>query len=160
MHAAARTITGFPQSIPSHSVLVEAGLALVAARRSELAARFLAKAYSLPAGDPLRVVAETYAPRRLPSVFGWREVGQEMWDAIIGVTLPIEPLLQHRLSHWTESGDVSFCFSVLVLFRSARRTRSSGRQSSSILRPCRSARLGSGRTGRRTKASQTAAPVR
>ena len=77
MRAAALIITGCVRSTPTHALMAETGLAPVAARRTTLAARLLAKAQALPVEDPLRRVADAEIPRRLISATAWREVGQE-----------------------------------------------------------------------------------
>lgn len=99
MRAAARTITGCPLSTPAHAVMAESGLMPVAARRTTLAAKLLAKAHALPVHDPLRSVAEAEVRPRLKSVTGWREVGHDAWRAA-GIALPIEPLLPDRAPPW------------------------------------------------------------
>ena len=66
---------------------------------------------SLPPGDPLRAVAEAETPQRLPSVTGWKQVGQEMWNDI-GASPPMEPLIPDRLPPWEDGGDVQFRLSV------------------------------------------------
>ena len=71
----------------------------VAARRTTLAARFLAKAHALPVDDPLRSVAEAEVHPKLKSVTGWRGVGHDAWRAA-GIALPIEPLLPDRAPPW------------------------------------------------------------
>ena len=81
MRAAARAITGCPLSTPAHAVMAEAGLVPVSARRTTLAAKFLAKAHAMPERDPLRAVAEADSTHRLKSVTGWREIGREAWQA-------------------------------------------------------------------------------
>ncbi|KAF0308493.1 hypothetical protein FJT64_020290 [Amphibalanus amphitrite] len=68
-----------------------AGLAPVAERRAALAARLLAKARALPAGDPLRKVAESQAPTRLSTVTGWRGVGEEIWR-LVDIIASIKPI--------------------------------------------------------------------
>ena len=113
MRAAARIITGCVRSTPTHALMAEAGLAPVAARRTTLAARLLAKARALPVEDPLRRVADAAIPRRLTSATAWREVGQEAWSEA-GVVAPIEqvsppgvpppPLVETRPSHVRPGG--------------------------------------------------------
>ena len=51
---------------------VSAGLEPMSARRSSLAARFLAKARALPETDPLRASAEASPPACLKDTQGWR----------------------------------------------------------------------------------------
>ena len=99
MRAAARAVTGCPLSTPAHAVMAEAGLVPVSARRTTLAAKFLAKACALPRTDPLRRVAEADPPHRLKSVTGWRRVGREAWQAA-GIAVPVEPLLPDRAPPW------------------------------------------------------------
>lgn len=70
MRAAARIITGCIKSTPTHALMAEVGLAPVAARRTTMAARLLAKARALPEEDPLRRVADVDSTRRLSSVTG------------------------------------------------------------------------------------------
>jgi len=111
MRAAARVITGCPRSTPSHALMAEAGLTLVAARRTTLAARLLAKAHALPQDDPLRRIVEATPPVRLPSVFGWKDVGLKAWDEA-GVTLPIEELLPARAPPWVESATATFSLEI------------------------------------------------
>ncbi|KAF0311097.1 putative RNA-directed DNA polymerase from transposon BS [Amphibalanus amphitrite] len=107
MREAARVVTGCPRSTPAHAVMAEAGLAPVAERRTALAARLLAKARALPAGDPLRKVAESQVPTRLSTVTGWRGVGEETWRAA-GICPPIEPILPLPDPPWEPSPTVSF----------------------------------------------------
>ncbi|XP_043215485.1 uncharacterized protein LOC122378438 [Amphibalanus amphitrite] len=107
MREAARVVTGCSRSTPAHAVMAEAGLAPVAERRTALAARLLAKARALPAGDPLRKVAESQAPIRLSTVTGWRGVGEETWRAA-GICPPIEPILPLPDPPWEPSPTVSF----------------------------------------------------
>ena len=52
MWATARAITGCPLSTPAHAVMAELGLVPVSARRTTLAAKFLAKAHALAEGTP------------------------------------------------------------------------------------------------------------
>jgi len=111
MRAAARVITGCVKATRCHALMAEAGLAPVAARRTALAARFLAKAHALPEDDPLRVVAEAEVTHRQVTVTGWRRVGQEMWR-VLGVTPPIEPLLPPRVPPWTSGAGVTFDLTV------------------------------------------------
>ena len=65
MRAAARIVTGCIQSAPYLGVMAEAGVLPVAARRSALAARMLAKAAALPPDDPLHALAVADPPSRL-----------------------------------------------------------------------------------------------
>ena len=65
-----------PGPPPTYTVMAEAGLALVAERRTAPAARLLAKACTLPAGDPLRKVAESQAP---PASALWRDGEEWAW---------------------------------------------------------------------------------
>ena len=112
MRAAALIITGCVRSTTTHALMAEAGLAPVAARRTTLAARLLAKARALPVEDPLRRVADAAIPRRLTSATAWREVGQEAWSEA-GVVAPIEqapppgvppPLVEARPGHVRPGG--------------------------------------------------------
>ena len=113
MRAAARTITGYLISTPVHAVMAEAGLVPVSARRTTLTVKFLAKACSLPEGDPLRAVAEADPTHKLKSVTGWRRMGREAWEAA-GIASPIEPLLPDRDPPWEVAAcpHVSFSLSV------------------------------------------------
>ncbi|XP_043212634.1 uncharacterized protein LOC122376759 [Amphibalanus amphitrite] len=111
MREAARVVTGCPRSTPAHAVMAEAGLAPVAERRTALAARLLAKARALPAGDPLRKVAESQVPTRLSTVTGWRGVGEETWRAA-GICPPIEPILPLPDPPWDPSPTVSFSLDI------------------------------------------------
>ena len=105
MLRAGRVITGCPISTPRHAVRAEAGLTPVSARRDTLAARLLTKAYSLPPADPLRIIAEASAPRRLSTVTGWRELGRAMWERT-DVRPPIESQLTTRPPPWTSTENV------------------------------------------------------
>ena len=87
--------------------MAEAGLAPVAARRTTLAARLLAKARALPVEDPLRRVADAEIPRRLTSATAWREVGQEAWSEA-GVVAPIEPVPPPGVPPWSRPAPVTF----------------------------------------------------
>ena len=111
LRAAARVITGCPISTPSHAVMAEAGLAPVADRRLSLAGRFLAKARSLPATDPLRTVADTTVNRRLTSITGWRDLGEEAWR-LAGMVYPIEPAPPLRPPPWTPTDAVTITLHV------------------------------------------------
>ncbi|KAF0292118.1 Retrovirus-related Pol polyprotein from type-1 retrotransposable element R1 4 [Amphibalanus amphitrite] len=95
MREAARVITGCTRSTPTEALMAEAGLAPVTARKTTLAARFLAKARALPEEDPLRRVADATVNPRLKAVTGWRTVGLEAWH-MAGVVAPIEPVLPPR----------------------------------------------------------------
>ena len=77
MREAARIITGCTRSTPTEALMAEARLAPVSARRTALAARFLAKAKALPEEDPLRRAADATVNPRLKTVTGWRTVGLE-----------------------------------------------------------------------------------
>ena len=57
MRAAARIVTGCIRSAPHQGVMAEAGILPVAAHRTALAARRLAKATTLPPDDPLHALA-------------------------------------------------------------------------------------------------------
>ncbi|KAF0297293.1 Retrovirus-related Pol polyprotein from type-1 retrotransposable element R1 4 [Amphibalanus amphitrite] len=107
MRAAARVITGCIGSAPIHGVMAEAGVAPVAARRTALAARMLAKAMALPEEDPLHRLAVADPPRRLKTVCGWRQLGREVWRTL-GVEPPVEPLLPVRPPPWLPTGTISF----------------------------------------------------
>ena len=111
MLAAGRVITGCPISTPKHAVRAEAGIVPVAARRDALAARLLAKAHSLPPGDPLRAAAEASAPRRLKSVTGWRDIGQMAWEQA-GITSTIEQRITVGPPPWTKSDGVTISLDV------------------------------------------------
>ncbi|KAF0299698.1 Exportin-4 [Amphibalanus amphitrite] len=111
VRAISRVVTGCPVSTRKHAVTAEAGQVPVEVRRHALAARFLAKARSLPDSDPLRAVADAVVARRLSSVTGWRDVGQAVWAAA-GVTAPIEPALTRRPPPWAETGDITFCLDI------------------------------------------------
>ena len=87
--------------------MAEAGLAPVAARRTTLAARFLAKARALPVEDPLRRAADAAVPPRLSSVTGWRAVGAEAWQEA-GVVAPIEPTPLPSTAPWAVIPSVIF----------------------------------------------------
>ena len=107
MRAAARIITGCTRSTPIHALMAEAGLAPVAARRTTLAARLLAKARALPVEDPLRQVADKVAPTRLKQVTGLREVGQTAWREA-GVEAPVEPIPPPNIPPWRRPAQVTF----------------------------------------------------
>ncbi|KAF0312570.1 putative RNA-directed DNA polymerase from transposon BS [Amphibalanus amphitrite] len=107
MRAAARVITGCIGSTPIHGVMAEAGVPPVAARRTALAARMLAKAMALPEEDPLHRLAVADPPRRLKTVCGWRQLGREVWRTL-GVEPPVEPLLPVRPPPWQPTGTISF----------------------------------------------------
>ena len=114
LRAAARTITCCPMSTPSHAVLAEAGLEPMSARRSSLAARFLAKARALPESDPLRVSAEASPPARLKGTQGWRTVGSEAWRAA-GIESSVEQSLTRRPPPWERTEGVTFGLTVGAL---------------------------------------------
>ncbi|KAF0301519.1 putative RNA-directed DNA polymerase from transposon BS [Amphibalanus amphitrite] len=101
MREAARVITGCTRSTPTEALMAEAGLAPVTARKTTLAARFLAKARALPEEDPLRRVADATVNPRLKAVTGWRTVGLEAWH-MAGVVAPIEPVLPPSVAPWEE----------------------------------------------------------
>ena len=107
LREAARIITGCTRSTPVHALMAEAGLAPVSARRTTLAARFLAKARALPEEDPLRRVSDANVQPRLSSVTGWRTVGLEAWREA-GVVAPIEPTPPPGIPPWTEVASVKF----------------------------------------------------
>jgi len=96
LRATARIVTGCVKSTPKHGVIAEAGLPSMTARRSTLAACLLAKALSLLASDPLRVVAEASPARRLKSVRGWWAVGLAAWTGA-GLTAPMKFVLSRGL---------------------------------------------------------------
>ena len=107
MREAARIITGCPRSTPVQALMAEAGLIPVAARRTMVAARFLAKARALPTEDPLRRVADASVSPRLHSITGWRKEGLAEWRAA-GVVAPIEPIVRPSTAPWVEVASVSF----------------------------------------------------
>ncbi|XP_043236838.1 uncharacterized protein LOC122389163 [Amphibalanus amphitrite] len=107
MREAARVITGCTRSTPTEALMAEAGLAPVTARKTTLAARFLAKARALPEEDPLRRVADATVNPRLKAVTGWRTVGLEAWH-MAGVVAPIEPVLPPSVAPWEEAPPVVF----------------------------------------------------
>ena len=111
MRLAARTITGCIGSAPHHGVMAEAGILPVAARRTALAARMLAKASALPPDDPLRDLAAADPPQRLKLVTGWRQVGREVWREL-GVGPAVEPLLPERPPPWTSTEGIRFALDV------------------------------------------------
>ena len=161
MRAAARAITGCPMSTPAHAVMAEAGLVPVSARRTTLAAKFLAKAHAMPEGDPLRAVAEADFTHRLKSVTGWREVGREAWQAA-GIAPP--PPRSSRCyptepprGRWPRAPmSVLICPSGHHANKTPRQRQRAG-PPSSTWPPCPSEPRGCGRTGRRTGESGTAA---
>ena len=106
MRAAARIVTGCIRSAPHHGVMAEAGILPVAARRTALAARMLAKATALPPEDPLRLLAVADPPCRLRRVTGWRQLGREVWR-MLRVEPPTEPLLPERPPPWLPCGAVT-----------------------------------------------------
>ncbi|KAF0298696.1 Retrovirus-related Pol polyprotein from type-1 retrotransposable element R1 4 [Amphibalanus amphitrite] len=107
MREAARVITGCTRSTPTEALMAEAGLAPVTARKTTLAARFLAKARALPEEDPLRRVADATVNPRLKAVTGWRTVVLEAWH-VTGVVAPIEPVLPPSVAPWEEAPPVVF----------------------------------------------------
>ena len=82
--------------------MAEARLAPVSARRTTLAARYLAKAKALPEEDPLRRAADATVNPRLKTVTGYRTVGREAWH-VAGVNAPIEPVLPPSAVPWEEA---------------------------------------------------------
>ena len=76
-------------------------------RRKVLAARLLGRPLALPPTVPLRGTAETTAPSRLSSVWGWRTLGRQML-AKAEVTPPIKPVLPPCIPPWERGGDVTF----------------------------------------------------
>ena len=158
MRATARAITGCPLSTPAHAVMAETGLVPVSARRTTLAAKFLAKAHALPEGDPLRVVAEADSTHRLKTVTGWREVGQEAWQAA-GIAPPIEPLLPDRApprGRWPRAHTSALASPSEHHTTKAPRLKRCVGPPSSTWPLSHNEPRGCGRTGRRTGASGTA----
>ena len=111
MRAAARIVTGCIRSAPHQGVMAEAGILPVAARRTALAARMLAKATALPPDDPLHALAVVDPPCRLKLVTGWRQVGREVWREL-GASVPVEPLMPDRPPPWTTTNTIKFTLDV------------------------------------------------
>ena len=92
---------------PQSSLMSEARLTPVSARRTTLAARSLAKAQALPTEDLLCRVADAAVTPRLISVTGWRSVGGEVWRAA-GIVAPIEQVEPALDAPWSEITSVEF----------------------------------------------------
>ncbi|KAF0288249.1 Retrovirus-related Pol polyprotein from type-1 retrotransposable element R1 4 [Amphibalanus amphitrite] len=110
LRAAARVVTGCLASTPSHALMAEAGLPTAHMCRDIRAARQLALAASLPAGDPLRTLADSSPPRRLAATLGWRDRGPEMFARLSpgDEPLTIEERLHVSAPPWQDGGEVSF----------------------------------------------------
>ena len=108
MRAAARAITGCTASTPRDPLLAEAGLIPVRARRESLAARLAGVTASQKPGDPLRVIAESTAQRRLLTVTGWREVAAGALERAGLHGVPIEERLHVTIPPWVDGSRVHF----------------------------------------------------
>ena len=109
LRAAARIITGCPRSTPVAPLAV---LPTAKVRRGVLAARMLCAARSLPAGDPLRRIAEQDPPRRLSSTTGWKRLGAEALSLSGVGDVPAEDRLHVQLPPWTDPARVTFNWSL------------------------------------------------
>ena len=112
MRAAARAVTGCPRSAPTHALMAEAGLTTAEMRRATLATRLLARASALPAGDPLRELAEASRPCRLRNTTGWRDVGRRTLDALGVTASQVEPMVVAQLPPWTSSEGITISCAV------------------------------------------------
>ena len=111
LRAAARVVTGCPQSTPSDPLMVEAGLPTARSRRRILSARMVCRATSLPEGDPLREVAETNAARRL-ATSGWRDIGREALSEAGLADVRVEERLNVTAPPWTTKDGVNIALDV------------------------------------------------
>lgn len=109
MRAAARVVTGCPQSTTAHAVMADTLLA----RWPSAAHRSQRGCWQRPAPCRSRIIRHCWRasrsaysgvtkadfPARLPSVTGWRRVGREAWSAAV-MSPPIEALLPSRELPW------------------------------------------------------------
>ncbi|XP_043209693.1 uncharacterized protein LOC122374780 [Amphibalanus amphitrite] len=112
LRAAARAVTGCPRSAPTHALMAEAGLPTAEMRRATLATRLLARASALPAGDPLRELAEASRPCRLRNITGWRDEGRRTLDALGVTASQVEPMVVAQLPPWTSSEGITISCAV------------------------------------------------
>ena len=154
LRAAARAVTGCPRSAPTHALMAKAGLPTAEMRRATLATRLLARASALPAGDPLRELAEASRPCRLRNITGWRDEGRRTLDALGVTASQVEPMVVAQLPPWTSSAGITISCAVPPTASVAPATRLAARQR----RPCwptspeQSGRRGCGLTAWRREA--------
>ena len=122
------------------------------ARREVLAARLASTAVSQRPDDPLRIIAERTAPRRLRTTTGWRDVGREAAARANVLGVPIEERLHITIAPWTAAQGWPSVWTSMRTSRERLMETSTLQSPRDTWPPCRPRRSGSGAmAGQRAK---------